>query len=77
MLLFSAHSQSDDVGLAKAAELAATNLGGEDTAQKSVLLAVQKLIAAIDSGASAVKCQKLLVDAVRSAEQWVRCVCRS
>lgn len=71
-LLFSAHPHAGDIDLAKAAELAVTNLRGEDNVQKSVLLAIQRAREAIDSGAGAVEGQQLILNALRMSEQWSR-----
>ena len=71
-LLLSANPHAGDVDLAKAAELAVTNLEGDDNLQKSVFLAVQKARQAIDNGVGAAEGQQLLLDAVRIAEQWAR-----
>jgi hypothetical protein len=71
-LLLSAHPHAGDVDLAKAAELAVTNLGGDDNVQKSVFLAVQKARQAIDNGVGAAEGQQLLLDALRCAEHWTR-----
>ena len=71
-LLCSAHPHAGDIDLEKAAELAGSNLRGDDHVQNSVLLAIQKARDAINNGEGAAQGQQLLMDAVRSAEQWIR-----
>lgn len=71
-LLFSAHPHAGDIDLAKAAELAVTNLRGEDNVQKSVFLAIQRAREAIDSGVGAAEGQQLLLNALRMSEQWTK-----
>ena len=71
-LLCSAHPHAGDIDLGKAAELAGSNLRGDDNVQKSVFMAIQKTRDAINNGVGAAEGQQLLLDAVRIAEQWTR-----
>ncbi|MCK1518440.1 hypothetical protein IVB22_39430 [Bradyrhizobium sp. 190] len=63
----------------RAAELASividNKLVAGDDVRQSTFLTIQKARQAIDDGAGAAKGQELLLDAVRSAEQWVRFAC--
>ena len=70
-LLESARPHANDSNLEKAAHLAAGhNLGPED-ARGSTLIAIQNVRKAIDAAEG----EKLLLEAIRSAEQWVRFAC--
>jgi hypothetical protein len=75
-LLQSAHPQPTDIHLPKACELASAGLNEaarpHDDFRASTFLAIQKARQAIVDGASADEGEKLLLDAIRAAEHWVK-----
>lgn len=80
-LLQSAHPQPTDANLPRASELASagrdTTAGCRDDFRTSTFLAIQKARQAIVAGASADEGEKFLLDAIRSAERWVRAQAQS
>lgn len=77
-LLESARLHADDSNLEKAAHLvslaADNDLGPGDDERESTLIAIQNMRKAIDR-VDAAGGEKLLLEAIRSAEQWVRLGC--
>jgi hypothetical protein len=75
-LLLSARPQPTDDNLARAYELAAaerhTPIESDDGFRADTSLAIQKARQAILAKAGAVEGEKLLLDAIRAVEQWVR-----
>ena len=71
-LLLSAHPHPGDADLSKAAELASRPDGRRDELRGKTLLAIQTAQTAIAEGASADEAERLLLRAIRAAEQWVR-----
>jgi hypothetical protein len=73
-LLSAAKPHKDDINLARAAGLA-FGMSGDDEAQERAFRAIQKARDAISNGLGAADGEEMLLKALRSAEQWVRCAC--
>ena len=74
-LLCSARPHVNDSNLKKAAELALKMVHNDPQEKKSTLLAIQIAVAAIENSASAADGEKLVLQATRAAEQWVKAAC--
>jgi hypothetical protein len=68
-LLAAAKPHQDDPNLARAAELA-SRMSGDDEAQERTFLAIRYAREVIDGGDGAAEGERLLLQALRSAEQW-------
>jgi hypothetical protein len=75
-LPLSAHPQPTDANLARASELAAAQHGRtvepRDHFRADTFLAIQKARQAILAKTGAAEGEKLLLDAIRAAEEWVK-----
>lgn len=73
-MLAVAKPHQDDPNLARAAELA-SRMSGDDEAQRT-FLAIRYAREAINGGDGAAEGERLLLQALRSAEQWARFACK-
>jgi hypothetical protein len=75
-LLLSAHPQPNDLNLARASQLAAKEqhepVQPRDHFQADTFLAIQKVQQAMVAEAGADEGERLLVEAIRAAEHWVK-----
>ena len=75
-LLLSAHPQTADVNLAKAADLISTEINAPvqtpDDLRAAAFLVIQNLRQAMTEGASAAEGEKLLLEAINTAAHWVQ-----
>lgn len=74
-LLAAALPHVNDGNLRKASDLALTMSHDDPQERKSTLLAIQTAVVAIENSASAADGEKLLLEAIRAAEQWVKAAC--
>jgi hypothetical protein len=74
-LLAAALPHVNDGNLREASDIALTMSHDDPQERKSTLLAIQIAVVAIENSASAADGQKLLLEANRAAEQWVKAAC--